>query len=54
VECADVTEAERRLRRRELPVVARIQDERLVLDLRTVFEWQETEVAAALNELGGS
>ena len=51
VECTSVVEAERRLRSHEPPIVARIQDDRLVFDLRTVFSWQEDSVAAALNEL---
>jgi len=48
VECADVVEAERRLRRGGPPVVARIEDGQLLLDLRTVFREEEDEVAAAL------
>jgi L-seryl-tRNA(Ser) seleniumtransferase len=51
VECTDVMEAERKLRTREDPIVARIEDERLILDLRTVFFWEEDSVAAALHEL---
>jgi len=51
VECTDVVEAERKLRASDPPVVARIEDERLVLDLRTVFFWEEDSVAAALNEM---
>jgi L-seryl-tRNA(Ser) seleniumtransferase len=50
-ECTDVVEAERKLRIRENPIVARIEDERLILDLRTVFFWEEDSVAAALREL---
>jgi L-seryl-tRNA(Ser) seleniumtransferase len=52
VECADVVEAERELRVGETPIVARIEDGRLILDLRTVFGWEEDAVAAALNGLG--
>jgi seryl-tRNA(Sec) selenium transferase len=51
VECADVVEAERKLRTREDSIVARIENERLILDLRTVFFWEEDSVAAALHEL---
>ncbi|HYW45287.1 MAG TPA: L-seryl-tRNA(Sec) selenium transferase [Bryobacteraceae bacterium] len=48
VECADVVETERRLRLGDPPVVARIEDERLLLDLRTVFREEEAELLAAL------
>jgi L-seryl-tRNA(Ser) seleniumtransferase len=50
VECADVVRAERRLRAADPPVVARIQEGRLVLDLRTVFREEEAELAAALGQ----
>jgi L-seryl-tRNA(Ser) seleniumtransferase len=39
---------ERALRQAEPPVIARIQDERLVLDFRTVLPEEEEELAAAL------
>jgi len=52
VECADVVEAERGLRARDPAIVARIEDGRLVLDLRTVFRDEEDEVAAALAVVG--
>jgi len=39
------------LRRRPVPVVARISDDRLLLDLRTVFEDEEAEVVSAVREL---
>ncbi len=42
VECADVVEAERSLRAGDPPVVARIEDERLIFDLRTVFSAKKT------------
>jgi L-seryl-tRNA(Ser) seleniumtransferase len=48
IQCADLAEAERRLRAGDPPVVARIENERLVLDLRTVFAEEEEELAAAL------
>jgi L-seryl-tRNA(Ser) seleniumtransferase len=51
VQCENVVEAERGLRAREDPIVARIADERLILDLRTVFFWEEDAVVAALKEL---
>jgi L-seryl-tRNA(Ser) seleniumtransferase len=51
VECADVADAERRLRQADPPVVARIQNERLVLDLRTVFGEEEDALSAALAAL---
>jgi len=43
-------EAAARLRRRDLPVIARVAGERLVLDLRTVAEPEEDELLAALRE----
>jgi L-seryl-tRNA(Ser) seleniumtransferase len=51
IECANVVEWERRLRAYNPPVIARIQDDRLVLDLRTVFPEEESELAAALGAL---
>jgi len=45
IDCADVVEAEQRCRLSELPVVARIEDGRLLLDLRTVFANDEDELA---------
>ena len=41
-------EIERRLRAAKPPVIARIQDDRVVLDLRTVLPGEEEELAAAL------
>ncbi|MEO8372099.1 MAG: L-seryl-tRNA(Sec) selenium transferase [Candidatus Solibacter sp.] len=49
VRCASAAEAERKLRARS--VIARIEEERLLLDLRTVFSWEEDAVVAALNDL---
>jgi L-seryl-tRNA(Ser) seleniumtransferase len=49
VECADVVAAERRLRECEPPVISRIEDDRVVLDLRTVFREEEDQLVAALN-----
>ena len=41
-------EAERRLRMSDPAVVARVEDGRLLVDLRTVFAGEETELARAL------
>ncbi len=43
-----------RLRRRPLPVVARIADGRLLLDLRTVEPGEDEEIRAALAEAGAA
>ena len=48
---ANVVEAERRLRAGEPPVIARIEDNRLLIDLRTVFPEEESDLAAALQSL---
>jgi len=45
-------EIERRLRGQTPPVIARIVDERLVMDLRTVSREGEQELLAALGEIG--
>jgi L-seryl-tRNA(Ser) seleniumtransferase len=45
IDCADVMEVEQRCRLSEPPVVARIEDGRLLLDLRTVFANDEDELA---------
>lgn len=47
----DVISAERKLRGNDPPVIARIENDRLVLDLRTVFEDEEEEVGLALQAL---
>jgi L-seryl-tRNA(Ser) seleniumtransferase len=41
-----------RLRRSDPPIVARVEGDRVVLDLRTVLPEQDRLVAAALNALG--
>ena len=46
VDCAGVVDAERRLRAGDPPVVARIEDDRLIFDLRTVFIAEEEALAA--------
>jgi L-seryl-tRNA(Ser) seleniumtransferase len=51
IECADLVDAERRLRAGDPPVVARIENDRLILDLRTVFPEEEEELAVALRRL---
>ena len=43
--------AERQLRLGEPPVIARIDHDRLVLDLRTVFEEEQEDLARALKAL---
>jgi L-seryl-tRNA(Ser) seleniumtransferase len=48
IACADVAGAEARLRAGDPPVIARIEDGRLLLDLRTVLPEEEAELAAAL------
>jgi L-seryl-tRNA(Ser) seleniumtransferase len=48
VACADLAAAEARLRAGDPPVVARIENGRLVLDLRTVLPEEEEELIAAL------
>jgi L-seryl-tRNA(Ser) seleniumtransferase len=47
----DVIDAERRLRAGDPPVIARIEDDRLLIDLRTVFPEEEGELEAALRSL---
>jgi L-seryl-tRNA(Ser) seleniumtransferase len=48
VACADVVAAEQRLRLSDPPVIARIEDGRLLFDLRTVFVWEEEELARVI------
>ena len=50
IHCADVVEAERRCRLSDPPVIARIEDGRLIVDLRTVFAAEEEELARVLRE----
>jgi L-seryl-tRNA(Ser) seleniumtransferase len=51
VDSANVVEAERTLRTGDPPVVGRIEDGRLILDLRTVFPSEEETLLSALTEL---
>jgi L-seryl-tRNA(Ser) seleniumtransferase len=46
----DVIELERTLRAASPPVIARIEENRLVLDLRTVFESEEERLAGCLQQ----
>lgn len=48
---SDVVQAEKRLRAGDPPVIARIDNGRLVLDLRTVFPEEEKELLRALQAL---
>src|SRR5579871_4063379 len=49
IKCADVVEFEKQLRAADPPVVARIEGERLMLDLRTVLREEENDLAAVLS-----
>jgi L-seryl-tRNA(Ser) seleniumtransferase len=51
VENCNVVAAEKRLRASDPPVIARIEDGRLLLDLRTVFPEEEEELKQALQAL---
>ncbi len=48
IHCTDVMETERRCRLSDPPVVARIEDGRLLLDLRTVFPDDEADLARVI------
>jgi L-seryl-tRNA(Ser) seleniumtransferase len=48
----DVVGKERQLRENHPPVIARIENDCLILDLRTVFPEEQDELAAALAKLG--
>jgi L-seryl-tRNA(Ser) seleniumtransferase len=45
-----VADLEKRLRAGKPPVVARIEGDSLLIDLRTVFPEEEAELAGALNQ----
>jgi L-seryl-tRNA(Ser) seleniumtransferase len=51
IECGEVGAVQRKLRGGDPPVIARVEDERLLLDLRTVLPEEESELAAALQAL---
>jgi len=48
IESEDAVKLEARLRANHPPIVARIENDRVMLDLRTVFPEEEAELAAAL------
>jgi L-seryl-tRNA(Ser) seleniumtransferase len=48
ITCADVVASEKRLREGDPPVVARVEEGRILLDLRTVFAEEEAALASAL------
>ena len=50
IECPDVVETERRCRLADPPVVARIEEGRLLLDLRTVFAGEEHDLRRVLRQ----
>jgi L-seryl-tRNA(Ser) seleniumtransferase len=54
--CEDLNadELAARLRSFDPPIVARVEEERVLLDLRTVFSEQDEMIAAALNHIGHS
>ncbi len=54
LDAADTVRAERKLRTREPAIVARIENDHVVLDLRTVLPAEEDELAAALVEQAGA
>ena len=53
IACPNVTEVERRLRTGEPAVSARIENDRLALDLRTVFPEEEDDLAAGVGVQDG-
>jgi L-seryl-tRNA(Ser) seleniumtransferase len=50
VRCEDVVQAEGRCRMSDPPVVARIENDLLLFDLRTVFPWEEEDLARAIRQ----
>src|SRR5579872_2880459 len=50
IECSDVVEAERGCRLADPPVVARIEEGRLLLDLRTVFAGEEDDLRRVVRQ----
>jgi L-seryl-tRNA(Ser) seleniumtransferase len=53
IACEDAAGVERRLRAQDPPVIARIERDRLMIDLRTVFEEEESELARGLTRALG-
>ncbi len=51
IRTANISDSQRRLRLHTPPVIARVEDDRLLIDLRTVFPEEESELAAALQAL---
>ena len=51
IEPEDLIAAEKRLRSGDPPVIARIEDDRILVDLRTVFAEEEEELRRALEGL---
>jgi L-seryl-tRNA(Ser) seleniumtransferase len=51
IDCADEVAALARLRAHDPPVIARVEEKKLLLDLRTVLAEEEGELAAALQAL---
>ena len=45
-----INQMEKRLRQREIPVIGRVEKDRLVFDMRTVNEDEVEELAVALNQ----
>ncbi len=53
VQSLSADELAARLRRHTPPIIARVEEGRVLLDLRTVFDHEEAELAGALLEIGG-
>jgi L-seryl-tRNA(Ser) seleniumtransferase len=53
IECGDAVRAEQQLRSNDPPVIARIERDGLILDLRTVFEDEESELLRAVSQTVG-
>ena len=53
IECGDAVRAEQQLRSNDPPVIARIERDGLILDLRTVFEDEEGELLRAVSRTVG-
>ena len=51
IDCPDVVQAEKRCRLAEPPVIARIENDRLILDLRTVFSQEEPELEDSIKSI---